>query len=137
MNKMEKILNNLEKVTKKKEQAAHQIRLLNKQKNEVKRKSDTKRKIEKGGVFEKFEREITGMQERTTSDEVYVFLDLVFSDEKNREKLREITEKKIQSLETESQEILNLNQEKEERKDRAKEGDPKEDDSLNPEYRTI
>lgn len=137
MNKMEKILNNLEKVTKKKEQAEHQIRLLNKQKNEVKRKSDTKRKIEKGGVFEKFEREITGMQERTTSDEVYVFLDLVFSDEKNREKLREITEKKIQSLETESQEILNLNQEKEERKDRAKEGDPKEDDSLNPEYRTI
>lgn len=94
MNKMEKILNNLEKVTKKKEQAEHQIRLLNKQKNEVKRKSDTKRKIEKGGVFEKFEREITGMQERTTSDEVYVFLDLVFSDEKNREKLREITEKK-------------------------------------------
>ena len=137
MNKMEKILNNLEKVTKKKEQAEHQIRLLNKQKNEVKRKSDTKRKIEKGGVFEKFEREITGMQERTTSDEVYAFLDLVFSDEKNREKLREITEKKIQSLETESQEILNLNQEKEERKDRAKEGDSKEDDSLNPEYKTI
>ena len=39
MNEMEKILNNLEKVTKKKEQAEHQIRLLNKQKNEIKRKN--------------------------------------------------------------------------------------------------
>lgn len=68
MNKMEKILKNLEKVTKKKEQVEHQIRLLNKQKSEVKRKSDTKRKIEKGGVFEKFEREITGMQEETNND---------------------------------------------------------------------
>lgn len=132
MTEMEKILNNLEKVTKKKEQAEHQIRLLNKQKNEVKRKSDTKRKIEKGGVFEKFEREITGMQEKTTSDEVYAFLDLVFTDEKNREKLREITEEKIQSLEAESQATVNPNQEKEERKDNAKERDLKEDDSLNP-----
>lgn len=92
MNEMEKILKNLEKVTKKKEQAEHQIRLLNKQKSEVKRKSDTKRKIEKGGVFEKFEREITGMQEDTNNDLIYAFLDYVLSDNKNREKLKEFTE---------------------------------------------
>lgn len=92
MNEMEKILKNLEKVTKKKEQAEHQIRLLNKQKSEVKRKSDTKRKIEKGGVFESFEREITGMQEDTNNDLIYAFLDYVLSDNKNREKLKELTE---------------------------------------------
>ena len=50
------------------------------------------RKIKKGGVFEAFEREITGMQEETNNDLIYAFLDYVLSDNRYREKLKELTE---------------------------------------------
>ncbi len=52
----------------------------------------TQRKIRKGGVFEAFEREITGMQEETNNDLIYAFLDYVLSDNRYREKLNELTE---------------------------------------------
>ena len=43
-------------------------------------------------MFEAFEREITGMQEETNNDLIYAFLDYVLSDNRYREKLKELTE---------------------------------------------
>ncbi len=43
-------------------------------------------------MFEAFEREITGRQEDTNNDLVYAFLDYVLSDNRNREKLKKLTE---------------------------------------------
>lgn len=43
-------------------------KLLNQKKNQLKRKAETQRKIQKGEVFEAFEREITGRQEDTNND---------------------------------------------------------------------
>ena len=60
--------------------------------NKEKRSAETQRKIRKGGVFEAFEREITGMQEETNNDLIYAFLDYVLSDNRYREKLNELTE---------------------------------------------
>ena len=41
------------------------MKLLKQKKSKLKRSADTKRKVEKGGVFEAFERKITGRQEDT------------------------------------------------------------------------
>lgn len=92
MEQLNKIINNLEKEKKKKEQVENRIKILEKRRREAKRKADTKRKIEKGGVFEAFEREITGEEERTNNDLVYEFLDYILSDTRHREKLKELTE---------------------------------------------
>ena len=55
-------------------------------------KAQNQRKVRKGGVFEAFEREITGRQEDTDNDLIYAFLDYILSDNRNREKLKELTE---------------------------------------------
>ncbi len=95
MKKLKKQLEMLERENRKKEQAQNRIKQIQKKINEEKRKAETHRKIIKGGVFEKFEKDITGKQELTTNDEIYQFLDFIFSDDRNRNKLKEITENKI------------------------------------------
>ena len=92
MKELDNVISQLEKETKKKEQAENKIKQLRQKKSHLKRKADTKRKVEKGGVFEKFERQITGAEENTDNDLMYAFLDYVFSDNRNREKLKELTE---------------------------------------------
>lgn len=92
MKELENVMNKLEKVTKKKEQMNNQIKLLKQKEKKLKTSAETKRKIEKGGVFESFERKITGRQEDTNNDLIYAFLDYILSDNRNREKLKELTE---------------------------------------------
>ena len=95
MKELENVMSQLEKETKKKEQAENKIKQLRQKKSHLKRKADTKRKVEKGGVFEKFERQITGAEESTDNDLIYAFLDYVLSDNRYREKLKELTEKHL------------------------------------------
>ena len=92
MKELENVMSQLEKETKKKEQAENKIKQLRQKRNRLKRNADTKRQVEKGGVFEKFERQITGAEENTDNDLMYAFLDYVLSDNGNREKLKELTE---------------------------------------------
>ena len=58
-------------------------------------------------MFEAFEREITGRQENTNNDLVYAFLDYVLSDNRNREKLKELTEIHIKDKEIDGEETKN------------------------------
>ena len=92
MNELDKVMGQIEREVDKIEKAQNRMKLLAQKKNKLKRRAETKRKIEKGGVFEAFEREITGRQEDTNNDLIYAFLDYVLSDSKNREKLKELTE---------------------------------------------
>ncbi|HER0809429.1 TPA: hypothetical protein VJE07_001071 [Streptococcus pyogenes] len=108
MKELENVISQLEKETKKKEQAENKIKQLRQKKSHLKRKADTQRKIKKGGVFESFEREITGRQEDTDNDLVYAFLDYVLSDNSNREKLKELTEIHLREQETGNVENENL-----------------------------
>ena len=62
-------------------------------------------------MFEAFEREITGRQEDTDNDLIYVFLDYVLSDNINREKLKELTEIHLREQEADNVENENLNDE--------------------------
>ena len=59
MKELENVMSQLERETKKKEQAENKIKLLKQKKSKLKRNAATKRKVQKGGVFEAFEREIT------------------------------------------------------------------------------
>ena len=111
MKELENVMSQLEKETKKKEQAENKIKQLRQKKSQLKRKADTKRKVEKGGVFEAFEREITGMQEDTNNDLIYAFLDYVLSDNRNREKLKELTEIHLKEKEISLEENSNLGEE--------------------------
>ena len=111
MKELENVMSQLEKETKKKEQAENKIKQLRQKKSQLKRKADTKRKVEKGGVFEAFEREITGMQEGTNNDLIYAFLDYVLSDNRNREKLKELTEIHLKEKEISLEENPNLKEE--------------------------
>ena len=111
MKELENVMSQLEKETKKKEQAENKIKLLKQKKSKLKRSADTKRKVEKGGVFEAFEREITGMQEETNNDLIYAFLDYVLSDNRNREKLKELTEIHLREKEISLEEKPNLEEE--------------------------
>ena len=111
MKELENVMSRLEKETKKKEQAENKIKQLRQKKSQLKRKADTKRKVEKGGVFEAFEREITGMQEETNNDLIYAFLDYVLSDNRNREKLKELTEIHLREKEISLEENPNLGEE--------------------------
>ena len=111
MKELENVMSQLEKETKKKEQAENKIKQLRQKKSQLKRKADTKRKVEKGGVFEAFEREITGMQEDTNNDLIYAFLDYVLSDNRNREKLKELTEIHLRKKEISLEENSNLGEE--------------------------
>ena len=99
MKELDNVISQLEKETKKKEQAENKIKQLRQKKSQLKRKADTKRKVEKGGVFEKFERQITGAEENTDNDLIYAFLDYVLSDNRYREKLKELTEKHLNEKE--------------------------------------
>lgn len=89
---LEKIMEQLEKENTKIEKAQNRKKLLIQKQNKLKRNAEMQRKIKKGGVFEAFEREITGMQEETNNDLIYAFLDYVLSDNRYREKLKELTE---------------------------------------------
>ncbi|HFH9925025.1 TPA: hypothetical protein ACGOO8_002099 [Streptococcus suis] len=111
MKELENVMSQLEKETKKKEQAENKIKQLRQKKSQLKRKADTKRKVEKGGVFEAFEGEITGMQEGTNNDLIYAFLDYVLSDNRNREKLKELTEIHLREKEISLEENPNLEEE--------------------------
>lgn len=111
MKELYNVISKLEKETRKKELAENKIRQLRQKKSQLKRKADTKRKVEKGGVFESFEREITGSQEDTDNDLVYEFLDYVLSDNRNREKLRQHTEIYSREQKTGSVENQNLDSE--------------------------
>ena len=111
MKELENVMNRLEKETKKKEQAENKIKQLRQKRNRLKRNSDTKRKVEKGGVFEKFEKQITGAEENTDNDLMYAFLDYVLSDNRNREKLKELTEIHLREKEISLEEKPNLEEE--------------------------
>ena len=107
MKELENVMSQLERETKKKEQAENKIKLLKQKKSKLKRNAETKRKVQKGGVFEAFEREITGRQEDTNNDLIYAFLDYVLSDNRNREKLKELTEIHLKDKEIDVEEINN------------------------------
>lgn len=92
MKELEKVMEQLEKENIKIEKAQNRKKLLTQKQSKLKRKAETQRKVQKGGVFEAFEREITGRQENTNNDLIYAFLDYVLSDNRNREKLKELTE---------------------------------------------
>lgn len=111
MKELENVMSQLEKETKKKEQAENKIKQLRQKKSQLKRKADTKRKVEKGGVFEKFEKQITGVEENTDNDLIYAFLDYVLSDNRNREKLKELTEIHLKEKEISLEENSNLKEE--------------------------
>ena len=111
MKELENVMSQLEKETKKKEQAENKIKQLRQKKSQLKRKADTKRKVEKGGVFEKFEKQITGVEEDTNNDLIYDFLDYVLSDNRNREKLKELTEIHLREKEISLEENPNLEEE--------------------------
>lgn len=111
MKELENVMSQLEKETKKKEQAENKIKQLRQKKSQLKRKADTKRKVEKGGVFEKFEKQITGVEENTDNDLIYAFLDYVLSDNQNREKLKELTEIHLREKEISLEENPNLEEE--------------------------
>ncbi len=111
MKGLENVMSQLEKETKKKEQAENKIKQLRQKKSQRKRKADTKRKVEKGGVFEKFEKQITGVEENTDNDLIYAFLDYVLSDNRNREKLKELTEIHLREKEISLEEKPNLEEE--------------------------
>ena len=111
MKELEKVMEQIEKEADKIEKAQNRKKLLNQKKNQLKRKADTQRKVKKGGVFEAFKREITGRQEDTDNDLIYVFLDYVLSDNINREKLKELTEIHLREQEADNVENENLNDE--------------------------
>lgn len=111
MKELENVMSQLEKETKKKEQVENKIKQLRQKKSQLKRKADTKRKVEKGGVFEKFEKQITGAEESTDNDLIYAFLDYVLSDNRNREKLKELTEIHLKEKEISLEENPNLKEE--------------------------
>ena len=77
MKELEKVMEQLEKENTKIEKAQNRKKLLIQKQSKLKRKAETQRKVQKGGVFEAFEREITGRQEDTNNDLVYAFLDYV------------------------------------------------------------
>lgn len=111
MKELENVMSQLEKETKKKEQVENKIKQLRQKKSQLKRKADTKRKVEKGGVFEKFEKQITGAEESTDNYLIYAFLDYVLSDNRNREKLKELTEIHLKEKEIYLEENPNLKEE--------------------------
>ena len=107
MKELEKAIEQLKKENNKIEKAQNRAKQLNQKINKLKRSAETQRKIRKGGVFEAFEREITGRQEDTNNDLVYAFLDYVLSDNRNREKLKELTEIHIKDKEIDVEETKN------------------------------
>ncbi|WP_270470996.1 hypothetical protein [Hungatella hathewayi] len=114
MKELEKAIDQLKKENDRIEKAQNRAKLLNQKINKLKRNAETKRKVQKGGVFEAFEREITGMQEETNNDLIYAFLDYIFSDNRNREKLKELTEIHLREKEISLEENSNFEEPTEE-----------------------
>ena len=111
MKELEKAIDQLKKENDRIEKAQNRAKLLNQKINKLKRNAETKRKVQKGGVFEAFEREITGRQEDTNNDLIYAFLDYVLSDNRNREKLKELTKIHLREKEISLEENSNLGEE--------------------------
>ena len=111
MKELEKAIDQLKKENYRIEKAQNRAKLLNQKINKLKRNAETKRKVQKGGVFEAFEREITGRQEDTNNDLIYDFLDYVLSDNRNREKLKELTEIHLREKEISLEENSSLGEE--------------------------
>ena len=111
MKELEKAIDQLKKENDRIEKAQNRAKLLNQKINKLKRNAETKRKVQKGGVFEAFEREITGRQEDTNNDLIYDFLDYVLSDNRNREKLKGLTEIHLREKEISLEENQNLEEE--------------------------
>nr|WP_315036075.1 hypothetical protein [uncultured Lachnoanaerobaculum sp.] len=111
MKELEKAIDQLKKENDRIEKVQNRAKLLNQKINKLKRNAETKRKVQKGGVFEAFEREITGRQEDTNNDLIYDFLDYVLSDNRNREKLKELTEIHLREKEISLEENPNLEEE--------------------------
>ena len=111
MKELEKAIDQLKKENYRIEKAQNRAKLLNQKINKLKRNAETKRKVEKGGVFEKFEKQITGAEESTDNDLIYAFLDYVLSDNRNREKLKELTEIHLREKEISLEEKPNLEEE--------------------------
>ena len=111
MKELEKAIDQLKKENDRIEKAQNRAKLLNQKINKLKRNAETKRKVEKGGVFEKFEKQITGVEENTDNDLIYAFLDYVLSDNRNREKLKELTEIHLREKEISLEENQNLEEE--------------------------
>ncbi|MCL4580039.1 hypothetical protein YWH7199_00460 [Fusobacterium nucleatum YWH7199] len=111
MKELEKAIDQLKKENDRIEKAQNRAKLLNQKINKLKRNAETKREVQKGGVFEAFEKEITGMQEETNNDLIYAFLDYVLSDNRNREKLKELTEIHLREKEISLEENPNLEEE--------------------------
>ena len=107
MKKLEKAIEQLEKENSKIEKAQNRDKQLNQKISKLKISAETQRKVRKGGVFEAFEREITGRQEDTNNDLIYAFLGYVLSDNRNREKLKELTEIHIKDKEIDVEETKN------------------------------
>jgi len=114
MKELEKAIDQLKKENDRIEKAQNRAKLLNQKINKLKRNVETKRKVQKGGVFEAFEREITGMQEETNNDLIYAFLDYILSDNRNREKLKELTEIHLREKEISLEENSNFEEPTEE-----------------------
>ena len=111
MKELEKAIDQLKKENDRIEKAQNRAKLLNQKINKLKRNAETKRKVQKGGVFEAFEREITGRQEDTNNDLIYAFLDYILFDNRNREKLKELTEIHLREKEISAEENSNLGEE--------------------------
>ncbi|HEP1835517.1 TPA: hypothetical protein VCA20_001736 [Streptococcus suis] len=111
MKELEKIMEQIEKEADKIEKAQNRKKQLNQKMSKLKRSAETQRKIRKGGVFEAFEREITGRQEDTNNDLIYAFLDYVLSDNRYREKLKELTAIHLKDRETNMGETKNSDDE--------------------------
>ena len=111
MKELEKAIDQLKKENDRIEKVQNRAKLLNQKINKLKRNAETKRKVQKGGVFEAFERDITGRQEDTNNDLIYDFLDYVLSDNRNREKLKELTEIHLREKEISLEENPNLEEE--------------------------
>ena len=62
-------------------------------------------------MFEKFEQQITGAEENKDNELIYAFLDYVLSDNRNREKLKELTEIHLKEKEIYLEENSNLKEE--------------------------
>ena len=107
MKELEKAIDQLKKENDRIEKAQNRAKLLNQKINKLIRNAETKRKVQKGGVFEAFEREITGRQEDTNNDLISDFLDYVLSDNRNREKLKELTELHLREKEISLEENVN------------------------------
>jgi hypothetical protein len=107
MKELEKIMEQIQKEADKIEKAQNRKKQLNQKMSKLKRSAETQRKIRKGGVFEAFEREITGRQEDTNNDLIYAFLDYVLSDNRYREKLKELTAIHLKDRETNMGETKN------------------------------